>query len=168
MPQEIRVLRCYKCKMYQVDIVKKAKKWQCKLCQEKQSVFKEFFRGSGADCRLKVQELNLNANTQKNEVENEFLSLLDRDDLDVDLEAIINEANKKGKSGQVKIEDSKWAKYVDDVQPEEQNIEPIEWIEPTRKAKRKSNSKPQSEELNCTKIPRLPLASTSSKWDKYL
>uniref|UniRef100_A0A3B3YLB1 MRN complex-interacting protein N-terminal domain-containing protein n=1 Tax=Poecilia mexicana TaxID=48701 RepID=A0A3B3YLB1_9TELE len=38
--------------------VKKAKKWSCKLCGEKQSLLKEFGRGSGADCRRHVQKLN--------------------------------------------------------------------------------------------------------------
>uniref|UniRef100_A0A3B3BM54 MRN complex-interacting protein N-terminal domain-containing protein n=1 Tax=Oryzias melastigma TaxID=30732 RepID=A0A3B3BM54_ORYME len=38
--------------------VKKVKKWLCKLCGQKQSLLKEFGRGSGADCRRHVQKLN--------------------------------------------------------------------------------------------------------------
>lgn len=38
--------------------VKKVKKWSCKMCGEKQSVFEEFGRGTGADCRRHVQKLN--------------------------------------------------------------------------------------------------------------
>uniref|UniRef100_A0A8C2Z0M5 MRN complex-interacting protein N-terminal domain-containing protein n=1 Tax=Cyclopterus lumpus TaxID=8103 RepID=A0A8C2Z0M5_CYCLU len=38
--------------------VKKVNKWSCKLCGEKQSLLKEFGRGSGADCRRQVQKLN--------------------------------------------------------------------------------------------------------------
>uniref|UniRef100_A0A8C4DR63 MRN complex-interacting protein N-terminal domain-containing protein n=1 Tax=Dicentrarchus labrax TaxID=13489 RepID=A0A8C4DR63_DICLA len=38
--------------------VKKANRWSCKLCGEKQSLLKEFGRGSGADCRRHVQKLN--------------------------------------------------------------------------------------------------------------
>uniref|UniRef100_A0A3Q1JAA6 MRN complex-interacting protein N-terminal domain-containing protein n=1 Tax=Anabas testudineus TaxID=64144 RepID=A0A3Q1JAA6_ANATE len=38
--------------------VKKATRWSCKLCGEKQSLLKEFGRGSGADCRRHVQKLN--------------------------------------------------------------------------------------------------------------
>ncbi|XP_011873163.1 PREDICTED: UPF0544 protein C5orf45 homolog [Vollenhovia emeryi] len=58
MPQEMNVLCCYSCKMYQVHIVKKARKWQCKLCNAKQSVKQIYFQGSGKDCRLHVQHLN--------------------------------------------------------------------------------------------------------------
>ncbi|XP_035016657.2 MRN complex-interacting protein isoform X3 [Hippoglossus stenolepis] len=38
--------------------VKKATRWSCKVCGEKQSLLKEFGRGSGADCRRHVQKLN--------------------------------------------------------------------------------------------------------------
>uniref|UniRef100_A0AAQ5YJE5 MRN complex-interacting protein N-terminal domain-containing protein n=1 Tax=Amphiprion ocellaris TaxID=80972 RepID=A0AAQ5YJE5_AMPOC len=39
--------------------VKKVNRWSCKLCGEKQSLLKEYGRGSGADCRRHVQKLNL-------------------------------------------------------------------------------------------------------------
>ncbi|KYN04568.1 PREDICTED: UPF0544 protein C5orf45 homolog [Cyphomyrmex costatus] len=58
MPQDMNVLCCYSCRMYQVHIVKKARKWQCKLCNAKQSIQKVYFQGSGKDCRLHVQHLN--------------------------------------------------------------------------------------------------------------
>uniref|UniRef100_A0A674ATC4 MRN complex-interacting protein N-terminal domain-containing protein n=1 Tax=Salmo trutta TaxID=8032 RepID=A0A674ATC4_SALTR len=54
MVQEFHVLRCYSCQTYQVQQVKKSKKWNCKLCGEKQS----FGRGSGVDCRRHVQKVN--------------------------------------------------------------------------------------------------------------
>lgn len=38
--------------------MKKVNKWNCKVCGQKQSVIKEFGRGSGADCRRHVQKLN--------------------------------------------------------------------------------------------------------------
>lgn len=59
MPQELNVLRCYACKTFQVQIVKKVPKWQCKMCNEKQSVLKVYARGSGKDCRQYVQDLNM-------------------------------------------------------------------------------------------------------------
>lgn len=60
MPQTFQALRCYQCRTFQVDIVKKLnKKWQCKVCGEKQSVKKVFATGSGADCRSVVQDLNM-------------------------------------------------------------------------------------------------------------
>uniref|UniRef100_A0A182WNH4 MRN complex-interacting protein N-terminal domain-containing protein n=1 Tax=Anopheles minimus TaxID=112268 RepID=A0A182WNH4_9DIPT len=71
MPQELRVVRCFQCLKYQVDIVKKANKWVCKLCGVKQSLAREFFRGSGKDCRSMVQQLsirNLEIDQQEAEV----------------------------------------------------------------------------------------------------
>jgi hypothetical protein len=60
MPQTFQALRCYQCRTFQVDIIKKLnKKWQCKVCGEKQSVKKVFATGSGADCRSVVQDLNM-------------------------------------------------------------------------------------------------------------
>ncbi|XP_020282430.1 MRN complex-interacting protein isoform X4 [Pseudomyrmex gracilis] len=58
MPQELNVLCCYSCKMFQVHIVKKARKWQCKVCNAKQSIQQVYFQGSGQQCRLSVQKLN--------------------------------------------------------------------------------------------------------------
>lgn len=39
--------------------VKKSLKWTCKACGEKQSFFRAYGEGSGADCRRHVQKLNL-------------------------------------------------------------------------------------------------------------
>ncbi|XP_070818330.1 MRN complex-interacting protein [Chaetodon trifascialis] len=58
MVQEFHVLRCFSCQTFQVQQVKKVNRWTCKLCGEKQSLLKEFGRGSGADCRRHVQKLN--------------------------------------------------------------------------------------------------------------
>ncbi|XP_055016130.1 MRN complex-interacting protein isoform X2 [Boleophthalmus pectinirostris] len=58
MVQEFHVLRCFSCEVFQVQQVKKVNKWSCKVCGQKQSVLKEFGRGSGADCRRHVQKLN--------------------------------------------------------------------------------------------------------------
>ncbi|XP_053284131.1 MRN complex-interacting protein [Pleuronectes platessa] len=58
MVQEFHVVRCFTCKKFQVQQVKKATRWSCKVCGEKQSLLKEFGRGSGPDCRRHVQKLN--------------------------------------------------------------------------------------------------------------
>ncbi|XP_065079554.1 uncharacterized protein LOC135702448 [Ochlerotatus camptorhynchus] len=58
MPQELRVVCCFQCRKFQSDIVKKAKKWTCKLCGAQQSLVKEYARGSGRECRLLVQQLS--------------------------------------------------------------------------------------------------------------
>ncbi|XP_063301481.1 MRN complex-interacting protein [Pelobates fuscus] len=59
MVQEFQVLRCFSCQTFQVHQVKKSKKWNCKMCGEKQSLLKIYGQGSGADCRHHVQKLNL-------------------------------------------------------------------------------------------------------------
>ncbi|XP_078695477.1 uncharacterized protein LOC144924302 [Branchiostoma floridae x Branchiostoma belcheri] len=59
MVQEFHVIRCFSCETFQVHQVKKSNKWNCKLCGAKQSVRKEYGRGSGADCRRHVQKLNM-------------------------------------------------------------------------------------------------------------
>ncbi|XP_062909141.1 MRN complex-interacting protein isoform X4 [Mobula hypostoma] len=59
MAQRFQALRCCFCQTYQVQQVKKSKKWNCKLCGEKQSVLKVYGQGSGSDCRQHVQKLNM-------------------------------------------------------------------------------------------------------------
>ncbi|CAI9723099.1 Hypothetical predicted protein [Octopus vulgaris] len=58
MPQVFHVVRCCECETFQVQQVKKVRKWSCKVCGQKQSLIKEYGRGSGADCRHHVQKLN--------------------------------------------------------------------------------------------------------------
>ncbi|XP_039509688.1 MRN complex-interacting protein isoform X2 [Pimephales promelas] len=58
MVQEFHVLRCFSCQTFQVQQVKKSKRWVCKVCGEKQSLKKEFGRGAAVDCRRHVQKLN--------------------------------------------------------------------------------------------------------------
>ncbi|XP_034038122.1 MRN complex-interacting protein [Thalassophryne amazonica] len=58
MVQEFHVVCCFCCQSFQVQQVKKVSKWSCVLCGQKQSVLKEFGRGSGDDCRRHVQKLN--------------------------------------------------------------------------------------------------------------
>ncbi|XP_053734274.1 MRN complex-interacting protein isoform X2 [Synchiropus splendidus] len=55
MSQVFHVVRCFRCQTFQV---KKVPRWSCRMCGEKQSLLKEFGRGSGADCRHHVQKLN--------------------------------------------------------------------------------------------------------------
>ncbi|XP_066470120.1 MRN complex-interacting protein [Tiliqua scincoides] len=59
MAQQFQVLRCCFCRVFQVQQIKKSKKWNCKMCGEKQSLLKVFGQGSGFDCRCHVQKLNL-------------------------------------------------------------------------------------------------------------
>lgn len=85
MVQSYHVVQCFSCSMFQVDIVKKAKKWTCKLCNEKQTLKKVFYEGnfefsreimkfqylsisgSSKDCREHVQTSNANAISLSNQ-----------------------------------------------------------------------------------------------------
>uniref|UniRef100_A0A672GK00 MRN complex-interacting protein N-terminal domain-containing protein n=1 Tax=Salarias fasciatus TaxID=181472 RepID=A0A672GK00_SALFA len=75
MVQEFHVVRCFSCESFQVQQVKKATRWTCKLCGEKQSLLKEFGRGSGADCRRHVQKLNAMRGSMMEEQEHTAMSL---------------------------------------------------------------------------------------------
>ncbi|XP_029662064.1 MRN complex-interacting protein [Formica exsecta] len=106
MPQEMNVLCCYSCKMYQVHIVKKAPKWNCKLCNAKQSVQQIYFQGSGRDCRLHVQQLNaMKAN-------NTFFISSEQDDA-CDTFANIPEESASDNT------ENKWTKYFESSETED-------------------------------------------------
>ncbi|KAL6267924.1 hypothetical protein P5V15_000992 [Pogonomyrmex californicus] len=110
MPQEMNVLCCYSCKMYQVHIVKKARKWKCKLCNAKQSVQQIYFQGSGQDCRLHVQHLNyLKAN---NTPLSFFPEQNDSSNTTITEESNINESV-----------ENYWSKYLNLPKKESQSVE---------------------------------------------
>ncbi|XP_017757854.1 PREDICTED: UPF0544 protein C5orf45 [Eufriesea mexicana] len=103
MPQEMNILRCSSCNIYQVHIVKKAKKWQCKICNFKQTFKQAYFKGSGKDCRAFVQKLNL---AKEHEIQesasfNQYNNIND------------NYANTCSEESNLKVTESKWAKYLD-------------------------------------------------------
>ncbi|XP_064548355.1 MRN complex-interacting protein [Drosophila montana] len=108
MSQQIRVLQCVECSLYQVDIVKKTNKWECKVCRLKQMVHKEFFRGSGAECRAKVQHLNLeHGQKQQAQEERKILEALQNVECDSSSAAQLPPSHCiKGPS--------KWSDYVDE------------------------------------------------------
>ncbi|XP_017768697.1 PREDICTED: UPF0544 protein C5orf45 homolog [Nicrophorus vespilloides] len=84
MPQVMQVLQCYNCKCYQVHIVKKVPKWACKMCTEIQSVKKIFSTGSGQECRVIVQELNMRRATNETEVKYEEVTIPSSSHTDID------------------------------------------------------------------------------------
>nr|XP_034183576.1 MRN complex-interacting protein [Osmia lignaria] len=103
MPQQMNVLRCYSCKMYQVHLIKQAKKWQCKVCNHKQILRQVFFRGSGKDCRICVKKLNM-MKEHGNETNEFFYG-----------DNNINDNNSAGCSNQSNSGgiENKWAKYLE-------------------------------------------------------
>ncbi|XP_036335616.1 MRN complex-interacting protein isoform X2 [Rhagoletis pomonella] len=109
MPQEIRVVQCFECKIYQVDLVKKAKKWTCKVCNAKQSLQHELFRGSGPECRARVQELN--KQREMNALNNDKFALEVMENLDV---AMSLEQQPKSSKLESNTLVSKWSNFVDE------------------------------------------------------
>ncbi|CAK9832341.1 MRN complex-interacting protein [Anthophora retusa] len=97
MSQEMNILLCSSCSTYQVHIVKKAKKWQCKICNFKQTLKQVYFKGSGKDCRLYVQKLNL-VKEHKLE-ENVSFQECNIDDY--------------SEQSNLEVVENKWAKYLD-------------------------------------------------------
>ncbi|XP_034242854.1 MRN complex-interacting protein [Thrips palmi] len=108
MPQEQHVVRCYACKKFQVQIVKKVPKWQCKVCSEKQSLMKVYAQGSGKDCRLHVQNLNMQQGLLMSQETPNYESpdshYEDEPFFDTDSQVVLNKV-------------SKWSDYLDDNGP---------------------------------------------------
>ncbi|XP_072520215.1 MRN complex-interacting protein [Salminus brasiliensis] len=118
MVQEFHVLRCFSCQTFQVQQVKKSKKWSCKMCGEKQSLIKEYGRGTGADCRRHVQKLN-SMRGELLEVENE------RAWTQWEKEEECEAKDRSGDEGQsceqqedMRATVSRWSKYVDQTENE--------------------------------------------------
>ncbi|KAL6479961.1 hypothetical protein MHYP_G00109940 [Metynnis hypsauchen] len=111
MVQEFHVLRCFSCQTFQVQQVKKNKKWSCKMCGEKQSLIKEYGRGTGADCRRHVQKLN-SLRGELLEVENERAwTQWEKEDRE-DEDSFGDEAQSCEQQDEVQVV-SRWSKYVD-------------------------------------------------------
>uniref|UniRef100_A0A8C2SYM2 MRN complex-interacting protein N-terminal domain-containing protein n=1 Tax=Coturnix japonica TaxID=93934 RepID=A0A8C2SYM2_COTJA len=54
------VLRCCSCRRFQAQQAKRSRKWSCSVCgHAARFVLQLYGQGSGRDCRLHVQKLNL-------------------------------------------------------------------------------------------------------------
>ncbi|XP_038868010.1 MRN complex-interacting protein isoform X1 [Salvelinus namaycush] len=111
MVQEFHVLRCCSCQTYQVQQVKKSKKWNCKLCGEKQSVIKEFGRGSGVDCRRHVQKANARRGEILEEQDQKAWSRWEEVD-DVAEEEVVEKAQECCDQNAEEANGSRWSKYL--------------------------------------------------------
>ncbi|KAM6951934.1 MRN complex-interacting protein [Lycodopsis pacificus] len=119
MVQEFHVLRCSTCESFQVQQVKKVNKWSCKLCGEKQSLLKEFRRGSGADCRRHVQKLNASRGAMMEEQDTWSL----RKQVEADRQDVPEEHDQMRPTGS-----SRWSKYLDtpeEAEPEQEEEENV-------------------------------------------
>jgi len=83
MPQTCHVVLCVSCKCFQVQLVKKVNKWTCKVCNTKQSVQQVYCKGTGAECRSVVIQLN---EAKGNLEERENQVILDRIEAEQDEE----------------------------------------------------------------------------------
>ncbi|XP_047440603.1 MRN complex-interacting protein isoform X2 [Mugil cephalus] len=140
MAQEFHVVRCFSCQSFQVQQVKKVNRWSCKLCGEKQSLVKEYGRGSGADCRRHVQKLNAMRGAMMEEQERHTWSLWeaveaeDQGDRPVAQPQVTQQqvtqqqvtrhqgTQHQGTQHQV----SRWSKYLDPPEEEEEEEEPTQ------------------------------------------
>uniref|UniRef100_A0A3Q3GQ74 MRN complex-interacting protein N-terminal domain-containing protein n=1 Tax=Labrus bergylta TaxID=56723 RepID=A0A3Q3GQ74_9LABR len=89
-------------------------KWSCKLCGKKQTLLKEFGRGSGADCRRHVQKLNAMRGAVIEEQEHNTWSQAQGSQA--------QGSQAQGSQAQV----SRWIKYLDapeEAEPEEEDEE---------------------------------------------
>ncbi|XP_031830714.1 uncharacterized protein LOC116426210 [Nomia melanderi] len=104
MSQQMNILCCFSCNIYQVHIVKTSKKWQCKICNKKQPFRQIFFQGSGKDCRVQVQKLN---------AMKEYESQMNPSFEMVSSTHHSNYQNNYTDQPKAKISENKWAKYLD-------------------------------------------------------
>ncbi|KAL0974295.1 hypothetical protein UPYG_G00218430 [Umbra pygmaea] len=124
MVQEFHVLRCYSCQTFQVLQVKKSNKWSCKMCGEKQSVIKEFGRGSGVDCRRHVQKLNARRGAVLEQEQNAWSQWKEVGDMAE--EELVEKAQECNRQNAEDAKGSRWTKYLqtaDEVATEEEEID---------------------------------------------
>ncbi|XP_056328476.1 MRN complex-interacting protein [Danio aesculapii] len=147
MVQEFHVLRCFSCQTFQVQQVKKAKKWTCKVCGEKQSLIKEFGRGAAADCRRHVQKLNALRGEQHQLNTQKLLEQGDEDEKNEN-ENVYEVLDHKSEQEEAHV--SRWSKYTDQTaegpneedEEEDENVyteRPQFRIQGTRKRKKMSS-----------------------------
>lgn len=91
--------------------VKKSKKWNCKLCGEKQSVIKEFGRGSGVDCRRHVQKVNARRGELLEEQDQKAWSRWEEVD-DMAEEEVVEKAQECCDQNAEEANGSRWSKYL--------------------------------------------------------
>ncbi|XP_034453561.1 MRN complex-interacting protein isoform X1 [Hippoglossus hippoglossus] len=141
MVQEFHVVRCFTCEKFQVQQVKKATRWSCKVCGEKQSLLKEFGRGSGADCRRHVQKLNAMIGAVVEEQEESPWE---------------PEEEKNDQVTVTQTQVSRWSKYMET--PEEAELEEEQQLHGNNMTDRKRRDSPEQFCRN----PEKPSARTSS------
>ncbi|XP_031571053.1 MRN complex-interacting protein-like [Actinia tenebrosa] len=128
MVQEFNVLKCFSCKRFQVHQVKKANKWICKVCGEKQSISRIYGQGSAPDCRKHVQKLNKIQGEREQLIAEKVIDANVEefdccDDEETDTEKLEQEnfSNKRDQAG------SRWQKFIETEIKNEENLEEEFW-----------------------------------------
>ncbi|KAJ7316413.1 hypothetical protein JRQ81_002575 [Phrynocephalus forsythii] len=150
MAPQFQVLRCCSCHVFQVHQVKKSKKWNCKICNEKQSVLKVFGQGSGFDCRHHVQKLNLMQGEREQTSMNsprciEEPMQMGNVNTVVNLEEKLDWQKKKSETV------SRWTKYLDERCEEQEKGDGEEEMIPTEKQICSSMEKTAKHPRKCKK-----------------
>ncbi|XP_027538469.1 MRN complex-interacting protein isoform X2 [Neopelma chrysocephalum] len=112
MAQQFRVLRCCRCRRFQVHPVKRGGKWSCSVCGQRQAVQKVYGQGSGPDCRHHVQKLNLLQGEAEEALG--WTSWCIEDSVnDSKTRAAQREDSLVQQEGSQTLEGSRWSKYLD-------------------------------------------------------
>lgn len=153
-------------------MVKKAKKWDCKICGQKQDLITEIFRGSGPECRAKVQQLNLERGQREEQRNNTLVHTAQ-----IHVDQVSDEDTPGPENIPLEKKTSKWASYVDEPleakprvstftqKSEDEGMEiadldpPMNFNKSKRKVSRSLKRPAESEPL---KVKR------SSKWDNFV
>ncbi|XP_035890869.1 MRN complex-interacting protein [Anopheles stephensi] len=163
MPQELRVVRCFQCLKYQVDIVKKANKWACKVCGVKQSLAREFFRGAGKDCRSVVHQLSMR-NQAMDQQEEEVVKLVVQNKIRLPKPPVNVPTTTDGqRDGSEPIHGpSKWESFLT---KEATNDDPNDCLSASDSFENVSSTTFDRERINCPEIGMK--ATGASGWNKY-
>uniref|UniRef100_A0A8D8BX03 UPF0544 protein C5orf45 homolog n=1 Tax=Culex pipiens TaxID=7175 RepID=A0A8D8BX03_CULPI len=120
MPQVLRVVCCFQCRQFQSDIVKKSNKWTCNRCNTKQTLRKEYGRGSGLECRLLAQQLSAKSCETEGLLDQTLVEqlLLEDDDFEIPpdeegSERVVEQTESRGETT------SKWGSFLAKEEPEE-------------------------------------------------
>ncbi|XP_027579862.2 MRN complex-interacting protein [Pipra filicauda] len=112
MAQRFRVLRCCRCRRFQVHPAKRGGKWSCSVCGQSQAVQKVYGQGSGPDCRHHVQKLNLLQGEAEEALG--WTSWCVEDSVnDSKNRAAQREDSSVQQEGSQTLEGSRWSKYLD-------------------------------------------------------
>ncbi|XP_038142582.1 MRN complex-interacting protein isoform X2 [Cyprinodon tularosa] len=166
MVQEFHVVRCFRCLSFQVQQVKKVKKWSCKLCGEKQSLLKEYGRGSGADCRRHVQKLNAMRGTMMEEQEAARWSLCGQEEEEEEEEG--DDEGEERTDDQVRpTQVSRWSKYLDTPEDEESLVEGDDlYGNNSRKRPRPEEPADARQDDGCLPAKTLPAVTSAASCDQ--